>query len=380
MWQNFTTENILEMLKVMDTMASIQCGHCQRTTLSMISQWLSVNVHILTEQQLLALVVSMDKMDFINSIFIHTLERYMKVRGIQIKEIDLVAAICDYCDHQCLRSLPILEASGEYFIEHAKSLNPPQINSIVKVFGRLNVHPPNGFKFWDIVEPLLKRKFAEFPPEDLINLFMSFIYLEKFPLNLISRVFTSNFFESLETRGGTNSTKSKAELDLIRAAMKMETSAYLPGGYIFNKSQYLYQSPRNKRIYRMCLDLLGPLGNIVGDVKRITQDELLIGASYNALYRVDMMIYPSVTASLLKLEVDPSKNNKYVAILIHPPDHYDHSQQHLIGRQVMRSRHISKMGYKVMHVKYSDVAKLLVVPRSLQDYLKKQYDIAVGKH
>ena len=42
----------------------------------------------------------MDKMEFYNKQFFDTLEKYMKARGVNIKEADVVAAACDYCDHQ----------------------------------------------------------------------------------------------------------------------------------------------------------------------------------------------------------------------------------------------------------------------------------------
>ena len=39
-------------------------------------------------------------MEFYNKLFIDTMEKYMKARGVNIEEADLVAAACDYCDHQ----------------------------------------------------------------------------------------------------------------------------------------------------------------------------------------------------------------------------------------------------------------------------------------
>jgi hypothetical protein len=92
-----------------------------------------------------------------------------------------------------------LEASAEYFVEHSKILNTPQINSIAKVFGNLNIHPSSGFKFWDKLETLLEQKFAEFPPKDLIQLMLSFIYIEKFPVNLAHKIFNPNFVDRIET-------------------------------------------------------------------------------------------------------------------------------------------------------------------------------------
>ena len=132
----------------------------------------------------------------------------MKVRGVQIVEADLVAATCDYCDHRKLISPLVLEASAEYFVEHYKNLNTPQINSIAKVFGNLNVHPMNGFKFWERLVTILEQKFAEFPPKDLVHLMLSFVHLEKYPVNLAPKVFNPNFMDRLETCPGTkNSAK-----------------------------------------------------------------------------------------------------------------------------------------------------------------------------
>ena len=58
----------------------------------------------------------MDKMEFYNKLFIDTMEKYMKARGVNIKEADLVAAACDYCDHQKVHrvSLKIQSCAKKY--------------------------------------------------------------------------------------------------------------------------------------------------------------------------------------------------------------------------------------------------------------------------
>jgi hypothetical protein len=35
--------------------------------------------------------------DYIDNTIVKTLEKYMKMRGCNIKEKDLIGAICDYC-------------------------------------------------------------------------------------------------------------------------------------------------------------------------------------------------------------------------------------------------------------------------------------------
>ena len=148
--------------------------------------------------------------------------RIMKIKGVTIKEADLVAAICDYCDHYYIRSKVILEASGEYFITHADNLSTPQINSIAKVFGKLNFHPPDGFKFWEKLEALLEQKFVEFPPKALVELLLSFIYIEKFPLNIAWKIFNPCFFDRIDSQVESDARQTKLGLDIIHASMKLE--------------------------------------------------------------------------------------------------------------------------------------------------------------
>jgi len=383
MWQEFTTKDIMEILRVLNIMGQIQCNYCQASTLSMISQWSLVNVHNLKEQELLALVVCMDKMEFYNKLFIDTMEKYMKARGVNIKEADLVAAACDYCDHQKVRSAIILEASAEYFVEHSKILNTPQINSIAKVFGNLNIHPSSGFKFWDKLETLLEQKFAEFPPKDLIQLMLSFIYIEKFPVNLAHKIFNPNFVDRIETcKNSADVWKSKSGMDILLASLKLETAFSVSrSGYM---TVNMYKDSTDRKIFRIHRDILQALGSIIGDVKRIGMSVDVPGMCKNSLYTADLLILPSdlliyasVAESMLKLGRIATKNQHLTAVLIHTPEHYERNQVCLLGHQAMRERQLKKLGYKVMHVNYSEVNKLLVVPSRLSDYLKSKYDEAL---
>ena len=62
-----------------------------------------------------------------------------------------------------------------------------QLHSITRIFGELCFHPPNGFKFWETVDRVLEERFSEFPPKEIIDLLLSFVYLEKYPLNYVDR-------------------------------------------------------------------------------------------------------------------------------------------------------------------------------------------------
>ena len=92
-WKVLSTKDVLEILRIVNSLGRVQCNRCQHSTLSMISQWLSVNVHSLNEAELLAVVVCMDKMEFLNNKLIQTIERFMKAKGLQVKEADLIGIL-----------------------------------------------------------------------------------------------------------------------------------------------------------------------------------------------------------------------------------------------------------------------------------------------
>ena len=126
-WQEYRIGNIIEILKVLKDL-----NLCSDKVLKVISQWITVNVHTLKETELLAIIFCFHKLEYIDKPIIRTMEKYMKVRGVQIKERDLVATICDYCLDFRVRSKLILEGASEYFIEHGRSLSTPQIFSLTR--------------------------------------------------------------------------------------------------------------------------------------------------------------------------------------------------------------------------------------------------------
>ena len=54
-------------------------------------------------------------------------------------------------------------------------------------------------------------------------------------------------------------------------------------------------------IQRLAHQLIDPLADVVGDVKRIGKSVVLSSLPLNSLYIIDLMIYPSVAASFLRL-------------------------------------------------------------------------------
>lgn len=370
-WQTYKTQDVLEMLRVL-TVIRMTCGkHDNQTIMPVISQWLSKNIHSLTENQLLAVVYCYSKIEFVDDTFVSTLERYIKARGCQIIEKDLVAAICDYSLEFRIRSKTILEGVCEYFIEHGQTLSTPQLHSITRTFGELDFHPPNGFKYWDLLEHVLEHKFVEFPPKDVINLLLSFIYIERYPLNFVRKLFNPYFMDRLHNQQENDIFTSRAKLKLFDVAMKQESIHY-NGPFLPRDTNYKFM-PMDLRINRLANQLLDPMADVVGDIKRIGKSVVLASLPLNPIYVVELMVYPSVAASLLRFGFRSNNNKAITTVVIHIPEHYDRKGSHLIGQQAMRIRHLKKMGFRVMELNYDEVYKLRKDPKMLREHLSRKY-------
>ena len=73
------------------------------------------------------------------------MEKYLKIRGCQIQERDLVATICDYCLDFRVRSPTILRGVAEYFVHTGSSLSTPQLFSMTRIFGMSKIETLSVF-------------------------------------------------------------------------------------------------------------------------------------------------------------------------------------------------------------------------------------------
>ncbi len=133
-WRSYSVRHVLEILGSL-TQLGPSTGLSLRKTLMVVTQWLKVNIHTLSESETLAVVYCLHRLEYVDEAVVATMEKYMRVRGCYIRERDLVATLCDYCLDFRVRSTGILEGACEYFIEHGESMTTPQVFSVVRIFG-----------------------------------------------------------------------------------------------------------------------------------------------------------------------------------------------------------------------------------------------------
>ena len=65
------------------------------------------------------------------------------------------------------------------------------------------------------MESLIESKHHEFPPKDLISLLLSFVYIEKFPVNMMTKLINPNFYDRMDYFAKQNVKFLMSELDIL---------------------------------------------------------------------------------------------------------------------------------------------------------------------
>jgi len=371
-WQQLRTCDVIEIFRVL---TELKYERVSSVFLRMLSSWVSLHIHTLSEQEMLAVVWGFLHLDYTDTAIIASIEKMIKIKGLQITEVDLISTICSYCSHFRIRSPTILEGVGQYFIDNHTILEPVQVCAISQIFGNLDFQPSNGFKFWELMENYLEHNFIKFAPIDMINMLVSFIYIEKHPLNFTNKLFNPFFLDRLHSQPEEFVNQSRRELKLFDAAMNLSSKGY--EGPFLPKDKNYKPVHHDMRVSRLSSKLLDPLADVLGgDLTRLRTKVVLSSLPLHPLFIVDLMIYPSHAASLLGFGFRTNNKNN-VAVLILAPEHYDRSGKFMMGAQVLRIRHLKLMGFKVMLVNMNKTNQLMMHPGKLREYLQEQYRTAL---
>lgn len=371
-WQKLRACDVIEIFRVL---TELKYERVSPVFLRMLSGWVTLHIQILSEQEMLAVVWGFLHLGYTDTAIITAIEKTIKVKGLQIAEGDLISTICSYCTHFRIRSPSILEGVSQYFIENHTRLEPAQVCAISQTFGLLDFHPTNGFKFWELIENYLEHNFVKFAPIDIINMLVSFIYIERYPFNFTNKLFNPFFLDRLHSQSEESVAQSRQELKLFDTAMNLSCRAY--DGPFLPKDTNYKAIQEDMRVTRLSGKLMSPLADVVGgDMSRLGRLVVLSSLPLHPLFIVDLMIYPSHAASLLRFGFR-TNNSSNVAVLILCPEYYDRSGKYLMGAQTMRVRHLKLMGFKVMLVNMNTTNKLMVHPGKLREYLHTQYNKAL---
>lgn len=356
------------VVEILDSL--VECKTTPYRTMQTLSRWLNTNIHAVSESQLDAIIRAFSTLDYSDLQIEKALERYVKAKGIKIKAQTLVVDILQHCAQFRLRNPHILNGCSEYFILNADIVEPGYIKSLFCTYGILDYQPINSIKFWKIFESYLDANFDKMEPIDIIDIMLTCVYLEKYPLNFVKRIFNPYFLDQMHSRTPIQQhPKLRSDLKLFDTALSIECNDYngpmLPRDH---SAKALWQDGRIKRIVQ---NLSDQWTLVAGGEDHYTKSAVHQQLPFNPLYVIDVLIHPAGMGQLWNFNAHTDRN-VYVACIINLPEHYDSSKQHLIGAQSMRIRHLRRLGLKVVTLEYEQLAKLRVHSRELHKYLVEQ--------
>lgn len=336
-------------------------------TMQTMARWLNTNIHAVNESDLESIVQCFTILEYSDGQMEKALERYIKTKGIKIQNQSLISTLLAHCASFRIRNPHIMNGCSEYFISHANDIKSDNLKSIFCPFGSLDYQPINSIKFWQTFEAHLDLNFDKISATDIVDIMLSCIYLEKYPVNFVQRIFNPFFLDVLHSTTPLDKhPKLRSDLKLFDTCMSIECDSYngpkLPRDH---SAKPIWQDGRIKRIVQ---NLSDQWTTISGGHDKFTKFAVHQQLPLNPLYIIDLLIHPAGMGRLWSFNTHTDRN-LHIATIIHLPEHYDASKQHLIGPQSMRIRHLRRLGLKVVTLDYEMLAKLRVHGNELHKYL-----------
>lgn len=336
-------------------------------TMQAIARWLNTNIHAVSEADLESIIASFTTLGYSDGQMEKALERYIKTKGIKIQNQSLVSTILTHCAQFRVRNAHIMNGCSEYFVSHVDDIKSGHLKAIFCPFGLLDYQPINGVKFWQTFEKCLNLNFDQISARDIVDIMLSCIYLEKYPINFVQRIFNPYFLDILHsTTPLIEHPKLRSDLKLFDTGMSIECDSY--NGPMLPKDHSAKSIWQDGRIKRIVQNLTDQWTIISGGHDKFTKFAVHQQLPINSLYVIDLLIHPAGMGRLWSFNSHTDRN-VHVATIIHLPEHYDATRQHLIGPQSMRIRHFRRLGLKVVTLDYEMLAKLRVHGNELHKYL-----------
>lgn len=356
-WWNISGNDVAEILNISKTTQT-----SSHRLLQILARWLNTKIHSVSEDQLMAIVGDFQVLDFVNSQMITALERYVKIKGMAIQNPQLFATIMDYCSYFRIRSTNILNKCCDYFIQNGRTMPSGVLRSLIVPFGNLDYNPNRSYEYWKTLEEVLTQQFPHLHPDHVLDILISCVYLERFPINFINDVFNPFFLKRLQTESDCwNAAKSK--LKLFDQSLTLECNSY--NGPLLYKDLRATSYAFNDKVRFFVSQIEEQLISIAGSEEHLKCFAYPRNDNFSyRCYLIDVLILNTSCS----LSETPQSHG--IALLLHTPQQYIYGEDYLIGSEVLRTRHLRKLGYKVVNLNYFQLLKLRNNPNLLIRHIK----------
>ncbi|XP_053676183.1 uncharacterized protein LOC128726402 [Anopheles nili] len=370
LWWQMTPNATIEVLQ-----ALVACKVSPYRITQTLARWLNTNIHAVAEDELGAILEAFTNLSYTDAQIERAMERYVKAKGVKVNSQNLIVTILRHCEEFRLRNTHILNGCSEFFIANFGQLEPAYLKALFCPFAFLDFVPTNVTKFFDTLNMFLDLHFAKIRPVDTIDIMFAYVCLERFPLNFVNRIFNPYFLDVLHA-------KTRPErLDVVRGKLKVfDTALTLEctdyDGPLLPRDHAAKSVFHDGRIKRIVNYITTELEELAGGPECMTKFSCLQHLPVNSLYLVDVIFHPAGLGNIFTMNTMKERNIN-VAVLVHLPEYYDSTGSYLIGPQVMRIRHLRRLGLKVVTLHFDVLYKLKIHPQELRRYLVERMKAAL---
>ncbi|KAM9827461.1 FAST kinase domain-containing protein 3, mitochondrial [Neosynchiropus ocellatus] len=270
---------------------------------------------------------------------------------------ETVTKVIEFFSRRNILSTQVFDAIAESFVYRAEDYSTSQVSRQIMGFGKLGYRPPDAVKLFRKVELILHTRFSQFQPRALLNLLHSCILVERFPVNYVSKVFSSFFLQQLEEEGAGINRMALAQLTQLYVTVKLECPSYM-GPKLHSKyhvKSFLAPGQRLETSVHYQLDNSVKVGLV----------DLLGSRSYFGsqvltpyCYTLDVEIKLDEEGCVLPASQNDAEVFKRIALCINGQDRFTSGTRQLLGKEATKQRHLRLLGYEVVQIPFYEFEKL----------------------
>ncbi|KAM9337385.1 FAST kinase domain-containing protein 3, mitochondrial [Symphorus nematophorus] len=287
--------------------------------------------------------------------FVEAMERYVPTMAFT-SHPETVTKVMQFFGRRNILSPTVFDAVAESFVYRADDYTTSQVARQIMALGKLGYLPPNAGEVFRKVESILHSRSSHFQPRTLLNLLHSCTLVERFPVNFVSKVFSSYFLQQLQDQGTGMDRIVLAQLTQLYMTLKLECP--------------FYEGPRLLPKYRIKSFLMSgrsletPVDpHLYNSVKNGLVD--LLGARS---YFGSKVLTPYCYTLDVEIKLDekgyvlPASHNedvyKRIALCIDGQKRFTTNKRQLLGKEVIKQRHLRLLGYEVVQIPFYEFEKL----------------------
>jgi len=361
-WWKLKSIDVINILS-----ALVKIGYSPNQLLVSLTKWLHLNIHSLSESDVLNAMKYITALKHNDSNISQAMEKYAKARKTNIRDLELIATFADFCFNFRLCSTTILDILAQSFVNRSGEFDSTQILRIVRAFGILGHTPLNDTRFFAILEDVLALKFTQFKPEEVIELLLSCTFIQRYPLNFVTKIFNPFFLESLKgIQSEIELRKARTNLKLLDTAMSLECPQYR--GPLLNKDRSGKSLSLDVRLTKTRKELFNDIADILGGENRFAVSECVPSLPFADIYLIDFLFHLGCNGKPIPYNEMSFTVRK--AVIISLPEHFTIGKRQLVGLQSARVRHLRALDYEVVLLEYDILEKLKLQPTCRRAYLK----------